>query len=203
MNWDLLFNYIQPSSFIDIGAHVGDFTYTVKSKFPKCECLMIEANPYCEPYLKLNGNSYVMAALTSKRTKLPLFVEKINKIGTGASLYKENTRFYEEGKFDIIEVETETLDSLNISPSQMIDLIKIDTQGSELDVLLGGEKTFKRSKYILIEVSLVEYNIGSPLIDNIMKQMREYHFKIEDIIGYHYNNNQIFQMDVLFKNLYI
>jgi hypothetical protein len=102
MNWNLLFNYIQPNSFIDIGAHVGDFTHTVKSKFPKCECLMIEANPYCEPYLKQTSLDYIITTLYSSSKKLPLFVEKINKIGTGASLYKENTEFYDDGKFDYL-----------------------------------------------------------------------------------------------------
>lgn len=203
MNWNLLFNHIQPKSFIDIGAHVGDYTSTIKSKYPECECLMIEANPNCEPYLKQTNQPYIITALSSDIKKIPLFVENINPIGTGASLYRENTTFYEDGKYQTIEVETKKLDDLNIFSNQMIDLIKIDTQGSEYDILNGGERTIKRTKYVLIETSLIEYNIGSPLVDMIVEKMRSYYFKTEDIIGYHYNNNQIFQMDILFKNIYI
>jgi len=32
--------------------------------------------------------------------------------------------------------------------------------------------------------------------------MREFYFKIDDIIDFKYHNNQIFQMDFLFKNIY-
>ena len=38
--------------------------------------------------------------------------------------------------------------------------LKIDTQGSELDVILGGPRLLSQADYILVEVSLVEYNIG-------------------------------------------
>jgi FkbM family methyltransferase len=203
MNYNLLFNHIQPKSFIDIGAHIGDFTQIILSKNPECKCLMIEANLNCEPYLKQTNQPYIITALSSVENKIPLFIENINPIGTGASLYKENTIFYEDGKYQTIDVETKKLDNLDIFPNQMIDLIKIDTQGSEYDILIGGEKTIKRTKYILLEVSLIEYNKGAHLIEDVVNKMREYYFKIEDIIEYHYNNNQIFQMDILFKNIYI
>lgn len=86
----------------------------------------------------------------------------------------------------------------------MIDLIKIDVQGSELDILNGGRKTIRRSKYVLMEVSLIQYNIGAPLMDILVEKMREYEFRIENILNYNkLNNGQIFQMDILFKNTYV
>jgi hypothetical protein len=131
-----------------------------------------------------------------------LYIEKLNNIGTGASIYKENTEWYEIGKFDLIEVDVNTLDNLNLFPNETIDLIKIDVQGSELDILIGGSKTTKRAKYVLLEVSTLEYNLKAPLVDKIVKKMREFYFKIEDIMDFKYYNNQIFQMDFLFKNIY-
>jgi hypothetical protein len=57
---------------------------------------------------------------------------------------------------------------------------------------------------VLIETSLLEYNQGAPLIDQIVGKMKEYEFVIEDILEYHkLNTNQIFQMDILFRNSYI
>jgi hypothetical protein len=80
----------------------------------------------------------------------------------------------------------------------------MDVQGSELDILLGGRKTIKRSKYVLMEVSLVQYNIGAPLMDTLVEKMKEYEFRIENILNYNkLNNGQIFQMDILFKNTYV
>src|SRR5690606_28669717 len=48
-----------------------------------------------------------------------------------------------------------TLDTLdNLYPTEIFDLIKIDVEGMELDVLLGGEQLIRRSRpTILIEVS--------------------------------------------------
>ena len=75
---------------------------------------------------------------------------------------------------------------------------------AELDILLGGRKTITRSKYVLAEVSLLEYNQKSPLIDQVVSKMKEYSFYIEVILEYHkLSNNQIFQLDILFKNSYI
>jgi hypothetical protein len=143
-----------------------------------------------------------MIALSNYVGKTNLYIEKLNNIGTGASIYKENTEWYEIGKFDLIEVNVNTLDNLNFFPNETIDLIKIDVQGSELDILMGGSKTTKRTKYVLLEVSTLEYNLKAPLIDEVVKKMREFYFKIEDIMDFKYYNNQIFQMDFLFKNIY-
>jgi len=118
-------------------------------------------------------------------------------------LYKENTQFYSDANAEQVEVQSKTLDSLNVFKDQVIDLVKIDTQGSELDILKGGRKTITRSTYLLVEVSTIEYNINSPLIPTIVDKMREYSFKIEDILSFKFlDNKTIFQMDILFKNKY-
>ena len=75
-----------------------------------------------------------------------------------SSLYKPNLkylknypdveRFFVE---DTVTVETTSLDTLyNDKVFSNIDFIKIDTQGSELDILKGGEKFL--SKNLLKEV---------------------------------------------------
>ena len=69
---------------------------------------------------------------------------------------------------------------------------------------MGGNKTITRSKYVLAEVSLLEYNQKAPLMDKVVSKMKQYGFYIEDILEYHkLSNNHIFQLDILFKNSYI
>lgn len=196
---DRLFEYINPKRVVDIGAHVGEFTKQIYYKFPTCEIKMVEANPNCEPYLRLLGKPYDIVALSDKEGYAQLFIEKINNIGTGASLYKENTEWYSEGKYETVTVPTTTLDSKNYFENQTIDLVKLDVQGAELDILNGGEKTLERTQFALIETSLVEYNQGAPMIDKIVDKMKEYKFNIIDIIEYHTYNGLIFQLDILFK----
>ena len=165
---------------------------------------MVEANRNCEPYLRLLSKPYEIVALSDREGTTDLYVEKINPIGTGASMYKENTDWYGEGKYEIQTVKTATLDSRNYFNGEPIDFIKIDVQGAELDILNGGEKTIKNTQFVLAEVSLVEYNQGAPLIENVVDKMKEYGFHIVDIVEYHsfpqLYNGIIFQLDIFFQN---
>jgi FkbM family methyltransferase len=204
MNYTKLINYSNPKRFLDIGAHTGEFTQNVLRLAPECQVVMVEANPNCEPYLQKLNHGYDILALSNKQGKAELFVEKANMLGTGASLYKENTEWYADGKFDKVEVELDTLDNKKYFGYEVIDLVKLDVQGAELDILEGGRKTITRSKYVLIETSLVVYNHGAPMVDAIVPKMKEYGFYMEDILDYlKFNKNQISQMDILFKNSYI
>jgi FkbM family methyltransferase len=204
MDFFKLTQYIEPKRVLDIGAHVGDFTSQLASMSPNCGFMLIEANPHCESYLKKLNQPYKILAISNQTGTTHLYVEKANLIGTGASLYKENTEWYGEGKYELIEVPVDTLDNQNFFQEEVIDLVKLDVQGAELDILMGGNKTITRSKYVLIEVSLLEYNYKAPLMDKVVAKMKQYGFYMEDILEYHkLPNNQIFQLDILFKNSYI
>lgn len=204
MNYQQLFLQVIPKTLIDIGAHDGSFSWQVKKMNPDCRIIMIEANPNCEPHLQKTKVDYEIIGLSSQVGMSELFVEKKNKIGTGASFYLENTDWYGPEKYESIPVKLETLDNKNYFADEAIDLIKMDVQGSELDILLGGRKTIKRTKFVLLEVSTIQYNIGAPLMDMVVKKMREYEFRIEEILNFDkLNNGQIFQMDILFKNMYV
>lgn len=194
-----LFKYINPKRVIDVGAHVGEFTNKISDKFPTCEVIMVEANPNCEPHLRLQNKPYDMVALYYKQGYESLYVEKINPIPTGASIYKENTIWYGEGKYETIQIPTSTLDIKNYFNGETIDLLKMDTQGSELDILNGGKKTLERTEFVLIEVSTVEYNVNAPMMDKVVEKMIECGFYIVDIVEYHIHDGLIFQLDILFK----
>jgi FkbM family methyltransferase len=204
MDYTKLINYSKPKRFLDIGAHVGDFSKMITKLAPECQIVMVEANPNCEPYLEKLNHKYQMVALANKTGKAELFVEKANALGTGTSLYRENTQWYADGKFEKVEVKVDTLDNRKYFADEIIDLVKMDVQGAELDILQGGRTTIMRSKYVLIEVSLEEYNVKAPLVDSIVPIMKQYGYYIEDILDYlKLSGNKITQMDILFKNSYI
>lgn len=201
---DKLFKYIEPKIAIDIGANVGDFSKELYYRFPNCEIVMVEANPNCEKYLRVLELPHEIIALSDKEETKDFYVEKTNSTATGASFYIENTEWYSEGKYETVKTKTFTLDSRNYFKQRNVDLIKIDVQGSELDVLIGGEKTIKRTNFVLLELSLTEYNKSAPGIQKVVDKMIEFGFYIIDILEYHsfsnLYNGQIFQIDALFKN---
>jgi FkbM family methyltransferase len=99
-----------------------------------------------------------------------------------------------------INVEVSTLDIL--FENQKFDLVKIDVQGAELDIINGGTKFLKSNNLLLVEVSLVEYNLGAPLVSDVVKRLENLGFYILDCIDDHISAGEVIQLDLLFsKNI--
>jgi hypothetical protein len=100
------------------------------------------------------------------------------------------------------KVKLQRLDDL-FTEGTKFELIKLDTQGSELDILRGGKNTVSKSSAVILEVAYVEYNLGSPLAEEVIDYMKSIEFDIYLEIGEHYSNEPqwkdiIVQKDLLF-----
>lgn len=202
-----LFRWLSPNvklNVIDVGANISQFSKQLKGYFPDTDIIMFEANPNCEPHLSLLNISYEMVALGASSDSSNLFVENSNKVATGASLYIENTEWYTTDNCYSITVPVRPLDDYVPFNNQRIHLLKIDTQGSEYDIIIGSVETLTRVERILVEVSLLEYNKGAPQLESVLNLLESNGFILEDIIETHRSvhlvNNAIFQIDLLFKN---
>lgn len=187
------------SSLIDIGANVGNFTCLVKSFFPNIDVLMIEANPFCDNMLKRTGYPYEIVCLSDSKKEVKFFFEDKNMIGTGASYYLEQTRFYSMQNFTMME--TETLDELLKTKydSKSFDFVKMDTQGSEIDIMKGATETMSKAKHVLLETSLIEYNAGAPLKQDYFDFMSQIGFKPVEMVEEHYSEGRLIQEDWIFS----
>lgn len=189
--------YLNPSSILDIGANTGQFYNKISQIFPNAEYLLIEGNPECEVVLKDTGVKYMISLLSDSEKEVNFWTDPNNSVSSGNSIYKEKTSFFNQSVSK--KYNTKTLDSI---VDQTFDLIKIDTQGSEIDIIKGGINTIKKSKAVLLEVSLVEYNEGSPLQDKVFNYMSSIGFEPVEIIEkiYHPETGQYIQNDILFIN---
>lgn len=190
-------NFI-PKSFLDIGANFGDYSKMIKNIWPDTDVFMIDANPYNESYLKNTGYEYLMCLLTDRINVYDFYINKKDINSTGCSIYRENTQHFCDENLDVIKLVSNTLD--NIFKEQEFDLIKLDTQGSEIDILKGGLNLVSKSKYIIIEASIVDYNLNAPLIDSVLNFMTSINYNMIDIIELHYIDDVLIQLDILFKN---
>lgn len=92
-----------------------------------------------------------------------------------SSLYLPNKRYqeYYGDTFDIareVKLQAVTIDSLSEQKSLPdIDLFKLDTQGSELDILKGAEKAIGLLKPVMIEVEVEFFEMyeGQPLFHDV------------------------------------
>ncbi|HTE02434.1 MAG TPA: FkbM family methyltransferase [Mucilaginibacter sp.] len=167
-----------PTHCLDIGAYEGNWAVEFKQVFPESAILMIEGQREKEPYLiktkeKYSNVDYIIALLGARETSV-IF----NKYETASSVLAEHN---ETGaKTEIRQLST--LDSITSGTIfKESGFIKIDTQGYELEILKGGEKTLSTAEFVLLEVSFLDIYKNCPLAADVILFMQQRGFILYDI----------------------
>ena len=193
---------------LDIGAHVGSFSKIITSIYPGCKLILFEPNKECIEILKsLNYESYDWLLYKEAGKKLKFYYDTTNNLSTGRSIYLENTKYFDDKHYEYLN--TKKLDDFN--SEENIDLIKLDVQGAELDILEGSSNTLSKTTFVLIETSLVNYNLGAPLEFTIINYMKNKGVKQYMLFDQHIwrskegnalnlNYGDVFQNDLIFIN---
>jgi len=184
----------EPKNVLDIGANMGQYYSEFISIFPESNVLSIEGNPACEDILKTVNPNYLITLLGNKDGEVKFYLNPDYDKCSGGSIYKENTRFYEDCVEQTLPIRT--LDSLN----QKFDYIKMDVQGAELDIIKGGLKTILDCSFLQLELSILKYNEGSPLISEIISYLYHLGFNMYDVGSLTYWGDKLNQTDVIFVN---
>lgn len=186
----------KPSTVLDIGANDGSWAKSFKRVFNNVEIFSVEANPALEEKLKLNNPNYKIALLGNDDGLKKFFINKDDDYCQGSSVYKQNTFYY---KSKTINLQMFKLDDLN-NPNKKFDYIKMDVQGSELDIIKGGLKTISDCYFLQLELSVLKFNDGSPLCSEVISYLYNLDFYIYDICSHFYWNSRLNQFDVIFIN---
>jgi FkbM family methyltransferase len=194
------------SHLLDIGAYRGEFTKIVKKHWPAVTAWQIEADERQQPWLQTDA---IFALLSDQSNReLDFFtLNNENSITTGSSVYKELTQYYKNPI--VVKKRTTTLDDIakrvNFRGNwKNSGLIKLDTQGSELDILRGAENFLStyQPKYILIEASVKPYNLEAPLVGDVIEYMRSKGYQIVDLMHCLYDSSEsLLQIDILFNKI--
>lgn len=211
-------NFIRSNNLkniLDIGANIGLWSMTLKRFVPDARIFMFEANPDCRPYLEKTGLSFDIVCLgKDSHTNVKLYKNAANPVCTGTSVYLENTQHFNESNY--ITVPTVALkdygrkipgnpsndtDNVYFDFCGAFDYVKMDTQGSELDILRGCDPyMLAHTKFIQMEVSVKEYNKNAPLSGEVIKFMSGLNYvpimKVED----HFHEGELIQEDWIFAN---
>jgi len=206
MSRSLVYNRLKelgffPQTSIDCGACQGEWSSLIRNIYPETYIVGVDANDW-------NGNGSFPHAdiseiqvLSDKNDEEVIFYKKIEGHCTGDSIFKENTFHYDSQRLVEQKRITKTLKYIcNKNHIVKIDLLKLDTQGSEIVIMNGLEEMLYNIDFIEIECSLVEWNIGGCMIHDVIDYMKN-RFEIFDIIEFHrLSNNDLIQIDILFKN---
>jgi FkbM family methyltransferase len=181
---------------LDIGAHEGNWSRLFQHYFPDANILMIEANKDKEEKLKELGN-YKIALLGHTDGKEVDYYKSIDQYTTGNTIYKENNI---TSTFVPEKTKTITLPTL-LGSNKGYDLIKMDVQGSELDIIKGAIPIIEDTKFLILELSILQYNQGAPLIAKVIEELNKLNFVMMDILDFnHSNDTYLIQIDALFAN---
>ena len=187
-----------PKVIYDIGAHEGTWTDEVKPIFPDAVYVQFEADLDKERFL-LDNPSYFEVFGNEDGKEVDYYKIK-TQYTTGNSIFRENSHHYTNPESYYVEKRImkrlDTVVEENTIP--LPDFIKIDTQGSELLILEGAPLSIACAQIILLEVSLHQYNEGSPLLAEVVEFMSKKGFVLFDMIDLHYINNVLAQVDCLF-----
>tara|TARA_A100001015_G_C15012682_1_gene723951 strand:+ start:1773 stop:2441 length:669 start_codon:yes stop_codon:yes gene_type:complete len=182
----------------DIGANVGDWTRKWKLNEPNSTFVMFEANKDINPKVSPN-DIYLHEILSDEDGKEVKYYQQNGNVNapTGNSYFKEQTKHFDRNTFTILQ--TRTLDSLRKEKELPLpDMIKLDTQGSEVDILNGADKSLSQCKLILTEAPVMQYNEGAPSFNQYMDKFRDMGFLPSGIEKLAIKKGVFLQIDVVF-----
>lgn len=157
---------IYPRVIYDIGSSVLHWTRYAKQLWPNTRIIPFEAMQYAGKFYEQNGiTEYVNELLTDQDGKIVKFYQDLLNPG-GNSYYQETTGMFNEDHAVMkAGISLDTIVAQRRYP--MPDMIKMDTQGSELDILRGAPNVLRHVFDIIIEAQHVEYNKGAPNINEV------------------------------------
>ena len=83
-------------------------------------------------------------------------------------------------------------------PSVNVDLLKIDTQGSECRVLQGSESILASVLWVITEVEFNPLYEDQPLFSDVDTELRRFGFELCGFEGMRYRHNQLYWADAYY-----
>ena len=192
-----------PDVIFDIGCYHGEWTKKCLQIFPDSTYHLFDGNEHNQVnQLNVHKNVHIHnnVILNDSITEVDWFKRE----STGDSFLKEKTYFF--NNCEIIKRKTisltEYIKQTNLLKDPKNILIKIDTQGSELNVLKGSTLILSNTDFIILEVPLFgEYNEGAPKFLDYMLFMDSIGFIPYDIVNTnHFTCAFNVQIDICFIN---
>ncbi len=171
------------NTIIDIGANEGQFAKKARELFPNANIISFEPIPAV--YEKLVENfktdthfKAINVGLGEKQEKMKLWLNEYSPSSSILKMDHHTEHFDFAVKQNEIEIQLEQLDSF----AQEIDLskpylVKLDVQGYEDKVILGGTNLLSSAQMIISEVSFTSLYEGQVLFDRIYTTLKALGFK--------------------------
>lgn len=149
---------------VDIGANIGAITIPQAVKFPNLNFVCIEAHPAAFKRLQenisinqLSNCILVNKAVTNSKNSeyVEFYAQELTVENFGLSSLTLN---YNIGSHEKISIEAVGVDNLLLDIKGKVSLVKIDTQGGELDILHSATNTITQDRPVVLLEFEEEYH---------------------------------------------
>ena len=202
-------NFFKIDLIIDIGASTGQYAKMLRRFGYEKYIFSIEPvsksfkilNKNCSSDKKWSSKQYIISQQNKKKIKINVSKDFDNSsILNSTELHLKNHKgaefFYTE------QIDNKSLDQLlnediDIQKNMML---KIDTQGTESDILESGDASLDKFKLIQVELSIQKLYSNQKLWTEVVQFMKEKGFDVWNIIpGYKQKDKgQLYQFDAIF-----
>ena len=202
-------------TILDIGAYTGQFFLLMKKVFPEADVYCFE--PLRESFevvdqkvSRFQGSRAFNTAVGENQGTVSFYRNDFSAASSVLPLSEEHRQLISEaGSYPEALNETQTtvsidrLDEICKTADIKIKsnlLIKIDVQGFEDKVVLGGQETFAQAKVVVSEVSFFEAYAGQVLFDGMYSLMRNMGFVFKGFIAEQHStlDDVLLQADAIF-----
>jgi FkbM family methyltransferase len=191
---------------LDVGSNVGQFSTVLRALFPKARLQLFEPLPDALQKLRRIFDNDPLTTIFPTALSIRDGIQDlhISRRADSSSLLPIGMRQEREHKgtkeVGTTSVRVSRLDSIT-KPNDVCtnSLIKIDVQGTELDVLQGAGRLLERFRWVYCEVSFVELYQGQVLADQLVKYLFERGFALSAVSNVSYGRSrEPIQADFLF-----
>ena len=207
---NLLLNKLEINVLLDVGANEGQFAKKVRSYgyFEK----IISFEPLQNVYERLINNTEKDKNWIHKNLAIGDFDGEtsinVSNYSLSSSILqmsdlhleaKKNSEFVSKHKIQIEKIDT-FISKNDIRSSNIF--LKVDTQGTEHQVIKGADNNLDKIRGILCELSLNELYLGQKLWIEIIESMKAKNFEVWYLEkGFqHPKNQKVLQLDCIFLN---
>lgn len=197
---------------IDVGANVGDVTIAALKSYPNSQVICFEPVDRTRQILANKLKNY--------GDRITIYSEALSNVNEtsfinissfhGANSIEPQSKLHSLVNPHIKETEKQKINLVRLDEFarthdfSSVDILKIDVEGHELQVLLGGQDFIcSNVDTVIIEVSLMrDPSLQSQSIVDIFSLMREMGFSLINVFDLHYVPNfklMCVQMDCVFR----
>jgi FkbM family methyltransferase len=161
-----------PKVIYDLGACVLHWTNEAKRIWPDATYVLFDAFDKAEFLYKESGDMYHVGVLSDRDDRDITFYQHDYYPG-GNSYYREigcPLNLYPVGSGR--PRRSITIDTIvKRLGFPLPDLVKMDTQGSENDIINGGHKTLAHAQHMILELQHTNYNDGAPKSHEVIQSI--------------------------------